>query len=250
MQRWAQAVDLPKGPALFMIEDETGSGKTEAALMLAHRLMAAGKADGLYMALPTMATANAMFTRLEHIHRRLFADGEAPSVVLAHGARKMHDGFRAAMDIGARQEESFGHTESDETASSACSAWIADDRRRSFLADIGAGTVDQALLSILPSKHQSLRLLGLMRSVPHPRRSSCVRRLHAARDRDAARVPGWPRRQRDSAVGDSADESMRQRLGKAFCERSWRRALPSPHSRSDYPLGERLRPQSTSAVRS
>ena len=165
MQRWAQAVDLPEGPALFMIEDETGSGKTEAALMLAHRLMAAGKADGLYMALPTMATANAMFTRLEHIHRRLFADGESPSVVLAHGARKMHDGFRAAMDIGARQEESFGHTESDETASSACAAWIADDRRRSFLADIGAGTVDQALLSILPSKHQSLRLLGLMRSV-------------------------------------------------------------------------------------
>ena len=165
MQRWAQAVDLPEGPALFTIEDETGSGKTEAALMLAHRLMAAGKADGIYMALPTMATANAMFTRLEHIHLRLFADGEAPSVVLAHGARKMHDGFRAAMDIGARREDAFGQTESDETASSACSAWIADDRRRSFLADIGAGTVDQALLSILPSKHQSLRLLGLMRSV-------------------------------------------------------------------------------------
>ena len=165
MQRWAHSVDLPEGPALFMIEDETGSGKTEAALMLAHRLVAAGKADGLYMALPTMATANAMFTRLEHIHRRLFADGESPSVVLAHGARKMHDGFRAAMDIGARREDPFGQTESDETASSACAAWIADDRRRSFLADIGAGTVDQALLSILPSKHQSLRLLGLMRSV-------------------------------------------------------------------------------------
>ena len=165
MQRWAHSVDLPEGPALFMIEDETGSGKTEAALMLAHRLMAAGKADGLYMALPTMATANAMFTRLEHIHRRLFADGESPSVVLAHGARKMHDGFRAAMDIGARREDPFGQSESDETASSACAAWIADDRRRSFLADIGAGTVDQALLSILPSKHQSLRLLGLMCSV-------------------------------------------------------------------------------------
>ena len=165
MQRWAQSVDLPEGPTLFMIEDETGSGKTEAALMLAHRLMAAGKADGLYMALPTMATANAMFTRLEDIHRKLFADSELPSVVLAHGARKMHDGFRAAMDIGARREEPFGQAESDETASSACAAWIADDRRRSFLADIGAGTVDQALLSILPSKHQSLRLLGLMRKV-------------------------------------------------------------------------------------
>ena len=51
------------------------------------------------------------------------------------------------------------------TASTACAHWIADDRRRAFLADAGAGTVDQALLSILPSRHQSLRLLGLMRRV-------------------------------------------------------------------------------------
>ena len=32
MQKWARDVELPAGPALFMIEDETGSGKTEAAL--------------------------------------------------------------------------------------------------------------------------------------------------------------------------------------------------------------------------
>jgi CRISPR-associated endonuclease/helicase Cas3 len=34
------------------------------------------------------------------------------------------------------------------------------DRRR-FLADVGAGTIDQALLAVLPVKHQSLRLWGL-----------------------------------------------------------------------------------------
>ena len=64
MQSWARSVELPAGPALFMIEDETGSGKTEAALMLAHRLMRGKRADGLYVALPTMATANAMFDRV------------------------------------------------------------------------------------------------------------------------------------------------------------------------------------------
>ncbi len=32
----------------FYSEDVTGAGKTEAALILAHRLMAAGKAQGLY----------------------------------------------------------------------------------------------------------------------------------------------------------------------------------------------------------
>ena len=170
MQRWARDVPLPDGPALFMIEDETGSGKTEAALMLAHRLIASGAADGFYVALPTMATANAMFDRLESAYRHLFADAPAPSIALAHGARGMHERFRAAMSRGGQDESPYsGRGVADEaseiTASAACAAWIADDRRRTFLADAGVGTIDQALLSVLPNRHQSLRLLGLMRRV-------------------------------------------------------------------------------------
>ena len=170
MQDWALSVDIPAGPALFMIEDETGSGKTEAALMLAHRLMMSGRADGLYVALPTMATANAMFDRLAVAHRRLFASCVEPSIALAHGARGLHKGFRAAIVKGGRLEEPYSDSpasdqESETTASASCATWIADDRRRTFLADIGAGTIDQALLSVLPSRHQSLRLLGLMRRV-------------------------------------------------------------------------------------
>lgn len=170
MQQWAERVGLPAGPALFMIEDETGSGKTEAAIMIAHRLMKADRADGLYMALPTMATANAMFDRLSDAHRRLFENAEQPSISLAHGAREMHAGFRSATLRGGRRESPYSKVagpgeESETTASTACAAWIADDRRRAFLADIGAGTVDQALLAVLPSRFQSLRLLGLMRRV-------------------------------------------------------------------------------------
>ena len=170
MQEWARTVELPAGPGLFLIEDETGSGKTEAALMLAHRLLACGHADGLYVALPTMATANAMFDRLAAAYRHLFTAGAVPSIALAHGARDMHAGFRAAMSRGGRREAPYSDVGMEEdpsatTASAACSAWIADDRRRAFLADAGAGTIDQALLSVLPSRHQSLRLLGLMRRV-------------------------------------------------------------------------------------
>ena len=170
MQKWAERVELPTGPTLFMIEDETGSGKTEAAIMIAHRLMKADRLDGLYMALPTMATANAMFDRLSDAHRRLFGNGEQPSISLAHGARELHAGFRSATLRGGRDESNYSNTggatdESETTASTACAAWIADDRRRSFLADVGAGTVDQALLAVLPSRFQSLRLLGLMRRV-------------------------------------------------------------------------------------
>ena len=171
MQTWAHEVTLPAGPALFLIEDETGSGKTEAALMLAHRLMDCGAADGLYVALPTMATANAMFDRLSDGYRHLFARGAEPSLALAHGARGMHEGFRDAMSHGGRFEDPYDAfaRESDDasetTASAACAAWIADDSRRAFLADAGTGTIDQALLSVLPSRHQSLRLLGLIRRV-------------------------------------------------------------------------------------
>ena len=138
--------------------------------MLAHRLMSSGRADGIYVALPTMATANAMFDRLARTYRRLFGSRAEPSIALAHGARGMHDGFRDAVIRGGRFEADYSSErdssgEWETTASAACAAWIADDRRRSFLADVGAGTIDQAVLSILPTRHQSLRLLGVLRRV-------------------------------------------------------------------------------------
>ena len=167
MQDWASSVKLPNGPALFLIEDETGSGKTEAALMLTHRLMKKNKADGLYMALPTMATTNAMFDRLGRAIRLIFTQDSLPSLALIHSARDIHPGFRSATLKGGRKENPYSDTdmEGDMTASATCAEWIADDRRRGFLADAGAGTIDQALLAILPSRHQSLRLLGLMRRI-------------------------------------------------------------------------------------
>ncbi len=154
---------LPAGPMLAIIEDATGAGKTEAALLLAARMMAAGKASGLYFALPTMATANAMFARLGQHYRNLFApdaDGKArPSLALAHGRRELQQDWFAAITPPDDARPSF----TDENAETAaqCARWIADDRRKAFLAQIGAGTIDQALLAVLPSKFQCLRLWGL-----------------------------------------------------------------------------------------
>ena len=75
--------------------------------MLAHRLIASGMPDGLYVALPTMATANAMFDRLAGAYRHLFGTDTEPSIALAHGARDMHKGFRAAMSRGGRDEAPY-----------------------------------------------------------------------------------------------------------------------------------------------
>ena len=49
----------------------------------------------------------------------------------------------------------------EETTAASCNAWIADDRRRAFFADVGAGTVDQAFLAVLPKKHLTLRQYAL-----------------------------------------------------------------------------------------
>ena len=45
LQQTAERIPLSDGQALYVIEEVTGSGKTEAALMLAHRLIAAGRTE-------------------------------------------------------------------------------------------------------------------------------------------------------------------------------------------------------------
>src|SRR5262249_48080399 len=72
LQAYADSVELSEGPALYIIEDMTGAGKTEAAVTLAHRLMAGHGYGGIHIGLPTSATANAMYMRLGRLYRMLF----------------------------------------------------------------------------------------------------------------------------------------------------------------------------------
>jgi CRISPR-associated endonuclease/helicase Cas3 len=160
LQCYAADRPLSEGPQIFILEDMTGAGKTEAAMVLAHRLMASGKARGLYVALPTMATANAMYERLAKSYRALFSRESTPSLILAHGSARLSDGFVETISLAPQGADR--NYQSDEISASAyCNAWLADSRKKALLADVGVGTVDQALLGVLPARHQSLRLLGL-----------------------------------------------------------------------------------------
>lgn len=163
LQVFVEQCQITKTSQLFILEDVTGSGKTEAALLLAEKLMAAGCGTGFFMALPTMATSNAMFKRLAEnpdqdeppVYFRLFEQNSSPSIVLAHGARHLSETFMASVAGRATEE-----TDPD-SASAHCSSWLADNRKKSLLADVGVGTLDQALLAVLPARFQSLRLFGL-----------------------------------------------------------------------------------------
>jgi CRISPR-associated endonuclease/helicase Cas3 len=154
LQRYVDLdADVSPGPQLFVLEDVTGSGKTEAALQLAHRMMVAEAADGIFFALPTMATSNQMYERLAASAARLFPEEASLSTILAHSGTRLRRYIRSTP------------TDAPETAEVHCAAWIADNRKKAFLATLGAGTVDQALLAVMASRHSVLRLAGLQRKV-------------------------------------------------------------------------------------
>jgi CRISPR-associated endonuclease/helicase Cas3 len=157
LQTWAETTPVAPEPQIFVLEELTGGGKTEAALTLAARLLEAGQGKGVYLALPTMATADAMFDRMRKDDgwRRFFADGTA-QLALAHSA----DRLKLRLEEANRRDGGYGKDE-EISASRHCTAWLSDRRKKALLADFGVGTLDQALLAVLPVRHQSLRLLGL-----------------------------------------------------------------------------------------
>jgi CRISPR-associated endonuclease/helicase Cas3 len=161
LQVWATQTSIQAAPQIHLLEDVTGAGKTEAAMTLTHRLMSEGAADGFYIGLPTMATANAMYGRLSGFYMRRF-DGLA-SITLASGQRDLVAAFaESVLPPGAPEADA---AQQDETATARCTAWLADHNKRALLAPAGVGTIDQALMAALQGKHQSLRLLGLFRKV-------------------------------------------------------------------------------------
>jgi CRISPR-associated endonuclease/helicase Cas3 len=164
LQTHADTCPIPGAPQLHILEDITGCGKTEAALTLAGRLLDAGLAEGVYIALPTMATSNAMHARIGDSYRLLFAPEPPPSLVLAHGARDMSMRFLSSV-APKKPGPAFSKTDLLEDSGPWCSAWLADNHKKGLLAAVGVGTLDQALLAVLPARHQSLRLIGLARSI-------------------------------------------------------------------------------------
>ncbi len=240
LQYYAANETLPNQPQLFILEDVTGAGKTEAALVLAQRLMSQGLADGLYIALPTMATTNAMYQRLSKMYRQFYQADSQPSLVLAHGARQLSEAFQQSVAISMHNQADADYQtsqhESDQelSATAYCNAWLADSRKKALLADVGVGTLDQALLAVLPARHQSLRLLGLGRKVllvdeVHAYDSYMQKLLDALLEVHA--------RQGGSVILLSATlpQTMRKNLVDAF-HRGLNQASPILNSESGYPL--------------
>lgn len=146
---------LPAQGACLVVESDTGSGKTEAALTLYARLREAERIGGLMFALPTRATASAMKERVEKCMESLYPEG-APPVVLAVGGQSPTP--REATDILQGASRTYPDREDRETTD-----WASGHAKKFLAGEVVVGTVDQALLSALAVKHANLRLSALSR---------------------------------------------------------------------------------------
>jgi len=152
--------DLAVEQSLTIIEASTGSGKTEAALAFSSKLLAKKLADSITFALPSQATANAMFERLEFVAEKIFQAKN--NIILAHGKSQSNPHFQSLI----QQSENFNNAQGAQEAAVQCSEWLASSRKRAFLGQIAVTTVDQVMLSAIKSlQHYFVRLFGVGKSV-------------------------------------------------------------------------------------
>lgn len=142
-------------PAVLLVEAPMGEGKTEAAFFAHLELQRRFGHRGLYVALPTKATGNAMFARTFEFLRRQGSNRKL-DLQLLHGATLLNDSFQNLRLSDIHDPETGGEVRAGE--------WFTN-KKRALLSEYGVGTVDQALLPILPVRHNFVRLWGLANRV-------------------------------------------------------------------------------------
>lgn len=134
-----------------VLEAETGSGKTEAALWRFLHLFNAGQVDSLYFALPTRVAASQAYQRIRSAVARAWPDG-GPMAIRALS------GYAAADGQTPQALPDFKVLWSDQPSDAeAGRRWAGETAKRFLAAPIAVGTVDQALLGTLQVKHAHLR---------------------------------------------------------------------------------------------
>ena len=156
----AAAEGEPLDEQLVIIESETGSGKTEAALWRFARMYAAGLVDGIYFALPTRAAATQLHERVNRFIKRLLPADDAPEAVLAV------PGYVRYGDItGSRLEDYAVWWDDHAEGAAAQRRWAAESSKRYLAAQAAVGTVDQAMMAALKVRHAHMRAACLARNL-------------------------------------------------------------------------------------
>ncbi len=156
-QQAMDALPLDRPGQVVVVEAETGSGKTEAALAHFLRLFRAGEVDGLYFALPTRAAAKQVQQRVFSEMRRLFGDAAPPVGLAVPGL------IRADDSDGIRLPGFEVQWPDDPSDRLADRGWAAERPKRYLAGAVMVGTVDQLLMGSLAVRHAHLRSFCMLR---------------------------------------------------------------------------------------
>ena len=154
------AIEVPLDEPVVIIESETGSGKTEAALWRFAHMYEEGLVDGLYFALPTRAAASQLHRRVEQFVKRMFIGSNTPLCVLA-----VPGYLRAGEAKGRHLPDYQVWWEDDPDDATKKRRWAAEHAKRYLAAQIAVGTVDQAMMAALQVRHSHVRAASLARNL-------------------------------------------------------------------------------------
>ena len=147
----SEQISAASQPGIVILEAPMGSGKTEAALVAVEDLANKTHRTGMFFGLPTQATSNGIFPRVEEWLKHF--EGEK-SIRLIHGKAQLNEAFaNLPKNSDIHGEDGIGVNE-----------WFAG-RKVAILDDFIVGTVDQILLAALKQKHLMLRHLGFSNKV-------------------------------------------------------------------------------------
>ncbi len=145
------------GP-LVILESETGSGKTEAALWRFVHLFRAGLADSLYFALPTRVAASQVYDRVQSAIKKLWPKNPPLTIRALPGYVNADGG-----DVKYLPNFEVLWSDNPDDAK-AHQRWAAESAKRFLAAPVAVGTIDQALLGALQVRHAHMRHAMLSRS--------------------------------------------------------------------------------------
>jgi CRISPR-associated endonuclease/helicase Cas3 len=140
------------GFGLAIVEAPTGEGKTEAAFVLCET--GRSKGDGVFIGLPTMATANGIYDRVNS-YLRLATGADGIEVRLLHS-----QAWISKEDLSLRSNPTRMEKEGTDDLLDIAEDWFAGGKR-GLIAPYGVGTIDQCLVGALQAKHGFVRLFAL-----------------------------------------------------------------------------------------
>ncbi len=145
-----ELIKRAKEPSLMIVEAPMGEGKTELAYLAYLHLQAVNQHKGLYLALPTQATSNALFDRTLKFLKN-FTSTIKLDIQLVHSGALLNE-----------KVQKLRQTDTDTAITS--SFWFSQ-RRRGLISSYGVGTIDQTLFATLNVKHHFVRFWGMSNRV-------------------------------------------------------------------------------------